>query len=391
MHLISPISHAINQSIFKSVEEDENMKHNLREIVYNFKTEGTYLEAKRYGSGHIHDTYLVRTSEEASDDYLLQRINHHVFRNVHHLMSNIEKVTKHIQRKITEIPESEATIKCLTFIPAKDGKYYYQDSSRNSWRMIVFIPDSRSYDIVDSPAKAYAGGKAFGRFQSLLADLSPESLYETIPDFHNIERRLEIFYETVREDPVKRVNEVPQEIEFIVARAEEMKCINRLGREGKIPKRVTHNDTKFNNILFDSNDNPLCVIDLDTVMPGYIQYDFGDVIRTAANTGAEDERDLNKVSMDIRLFGALSKGFLEETKAFLTKTETEYLAFGAKLLTFMIGLRFLTDFLDGDRYFKVQYEYHNLQRARTQFKLLRSMEEQYGKMQEIIKGTAGRP
>lgn len=360
------------------------MTPDLGSVVNHFKIDGTYLEGHPYGSGHIHDTYLIHTAEEVAQGYLLQKINHHVFRNVRHLMSNIEKVTKHIQKKINQGPDLKATMKCLTFIPAKDGKYYHKDARGDYWRVMVYLPDSRSYDIVNSPERAYIGGKEFGRFLALLTDLSPESLYETIPDFHNIEKRLARFYETVKRDPASRIKDIPQELELIKTRADEMKCINRLGRERKIPLRVTHNDTKFNNILFGRNDKPLCVIDLDTVMPGYIHYDFGDAIRTATNTGAEDEKELSKVRMDIGLFEALSRGFLEETKTFLTETEIEYLAFGAKLLTFMIGLRFLTDFLDGDKYFKVEYEYHNLQRARAQFKLLNSMDDQYSEMQAII-------
>ena len=364
------------------------MKYNLRSIVKNFKIEGNFLDGRAYGSGHIHDTFLIRTAEETSNNYLLQKINHHVFRNIPQLMRNIEIVTKHIQKKITKSLDSKATMECLTFIPTNYEKYYYKDSSNNYWRVSIFIENSRSYDIVDCPEKAYAGGKAFGKFQAFLADLPADSLYETIPDFHNIEKRLETFYETLKADSLQRARETQREIEIVIALAEEMKSIIRLGREGKIPERVTHNDTKFNNILFDRDDNPLCVIDLDTVMPGYIHYDFGDAIRTSTNSSSEDEKDLSKVSMDIKLFQAFSKGFIEETRKFLTKTEIAYLAFSAKLLAFMIGLRFLTDFIDGDKYYKIRHKYHNRQRARVQFKLLESMDEQYTEMQAIIKKIA---
>ncbi|MFQ6110089.1 MAG: phosphotransferase enzyme family protein, partial [Candidatus Aminicenantales bacterium] len=301
-------------------------------IVKNFRIEAGFQDARPYGSGHIHDTFLIRTTEESADDYLLQRINHHVFRNVPHLMSNIERVTNHIRGKISQSPSLKEAMKCLTFIPARDGRYYYQDRSGSYWRMVIFIPDSRSYDVVDSPERAYAGGKAFGRFQALVADLPPECLHETIPSFHDVEKRLDEFFDTVRRDLAGRAREVSAEIEFVSHRAEQMKCISRLGREGKIPLRVTHNDTKFNNILFDREDRAVCVIDLDTVMPGYIHYDFGDAIRTAASTAAEDEKDLSRVAMDIRMFEALSRGFLEETRSFLTPIEIKTLAFGAKLL-----------------------------------------------------------
>ena len=361
------------------------MDYDLRSIIKNFKIEGTFLDAQPYGSGHIHDTFLIRTAEEAADDYLLQRINHYVFKNVNQLMSNIEKVTKHIQKKIKPSSERKAARECLTFIPTKEERYCFQDSGGNYWRVSVFIANSHSYDLVESPEKAHAGGRAFGNFLALLADFSPDSLYETIPDFHNVEKRLDKFYETVKRDPAQRVREVSREIEFVRSREEEMKCIIRLGREGKIPKRVTHNDTKFNNILFDDAGRVLCVTDLDTVMPGYIHYDFGDAIRTTTNTGAEDEKDLSRVAMDLRLFEAFSRGFLEEMRAFLNETEIEYLAFSGKLLAFTIGLRFLTDFIDGDKYFKIHHQGHNLQRAKAQFKLLESMEEQYEAMKAIIK------
>ncbi len=360
------------------------MKYDLRSVIKNFNIDGHFLEGRAYGSGHIHDTFLIRTAEGNLPDYLLQKINHHVFRNIPQLMSNIERVTKHIQRKIMKDSERRTCLTSLIFIPATDGKYYHQDPNGDYWRVSVFIPESRSFDVVSSPEKAYEGGVAFGRFLADLEDLPVEWLHETIPDFHNIERRLSAFHETVKKDSMQRTKEVQREIDFVAARAEEMKCIHHLAREGKIPRRITHNDTKFNNILFDREDNLLCVIDLDTVMPGFVHYDFGDAIRTAANTGVEDEKDLSKISMDIRLYEAFSDGFLKETRAILTKTEIDYLAFSAKLLTFMIGLRFLTDFIDGDNYYKIHHPFHNLQRARAQFKLLQSMDEQYDEMQSII-------
>jgi len=251
--------------------------------------------------------------------------------------------------------------------------------------MFIFIPDHRSYDIVDTPARAYEGGKAIGRFQAMLADLPGAPLFETIPFFHDIEKRLDTFFRSMKSDPANRVAEVSAEIDFVLRRSEEMKVILRLGREGKIPLRITHNDTKFNNILLDNNDKALCVIDLDTVMPGYVHYDFGDAIRTAANSAAEDEEDLAKIKMDIRLFEAYTEGYLSETRSTLNETEKEYLAFAPRLITFIMALRFLTDYIDGDHYYKIHHEHHNLQRARSQFRLVESMEEQYGEMREIIR------
>jgi Ser/Thr protein kinase RdoA (MazF antagonist) len=250
--------------------------------------------------------------------------------------------------------------------------------------MYIFISNHRSYNIVDTPGKAYEGGKAIGRFQAMLADLPGEPLFDTIPFFHDIEKRLDTFSRILKADPAGRAAKITAETDFVLKRSEEMKIILKLGREGKIPVRITHNDTKFNNILLDENDKALCVIDLDTVMPGYVHYDFGDAIRTAANIAAEDEKELSKVKMDIKLFEAYASGYLSETKETLNPVEIDYLAFAPRLITFTIALRFLTDYIDGDNYFKIHHEHHNLQRARAQFRLVESMEEQYAGMQEII-------
>jgi Ser/Thr protein kinase RdoA (MazF antagonist) len=250
--------------------------------------------------------------------------------------------------------------------------------------MYIFISNHHSYNVVDSPDKAFEGGKAIGRFQAMLSDMPGGPLFETIPWFHNIEKRLQTFNSKIKENPVGRVDSVREEIDQVLNRAEEMKIILKLGKEGKIPLRITHNDTKFNNILLDENDKALCVIDLDTVMPGYIHYDFGDAIRTAANTASEDEMDLSRVSMDINLFKAYAEGYLSETVDTLNDTEKEFLAFAPKLITYTIAVRFLTDFIDGDNYFKIHHEFHNLQRARAQLRLVMSMEEQYEDMKRII-------
>ena len=250
--------------------------------------------------------------------------------------------------------------------------------------MYIFISNHHSYNVVDSPDKAYEGGKAIGRFQAMLSDMPGEPLFETIPWFHNIEKRLQAFNNKITENPAGRVKTVSDEIEQVLMRADEMKIILRLGKEGKIPLRITHNDTKFNNILLDENDKALCVIDLDTVMPGYVHYDFGDAIRTAANTASEDENDLSKIRMDMDLFKAYAEGYLSETVSTLNDVEKEFLAFAPRLITYTIAVRFLTDFIDGDNYFKIHNEFHNLQRTRAQLKLVMSMEEQYEEMKRII-------
>ncbi len=360
------------------------MGYNIKSIFSNFSVSCTFKWGEPYGSGHINDTFLVKTEESNKPDYILQRINHHIFKNVPKLQDNILRVTSHIRKKLEQTPGANPDRETLTLIPALDGKPYFKDQEGNYWRIYIFIDKNRSYDRVESPAQAYEGGKAFGRFQFLISDLEGEPLYETIPNFHNMDMRLETFFQTVENDPAKRVALAGPEIKFVEERSIEMTKILRLGEEGIIPERITHNDTKFNNVLLDENDKRLCVIDLDTVMPGYIHYDFGDSIRTTTNTGNEDEKDLSKVEMDIRLFEAYSKGFLEETKSFLTPVEIENLAFSGKMMTFIIGLRFITDYLDGDNYFKTHHEHHNLQRAKAQFKLVTSMERQFEEMQKII-------
>jgi Ser/Thr protein kinase RdoA (MazF antagonist) len=360
------------------------MENNLEDIYNCFITDGTFLKGEPYGSGHIHDTFRIETLEEDRDDYILQRLNNKIFRNIPELQENIERVTVHLKKKISVIPGSDIKRECLSLIPSKDKKSWIVDKSGNYWRMYIFISNHRSYNIVDTPDKAFEGGKAIGRFQAMLADLPGDPLHETIPYFHDIEKRLETFNLSVKENPASRVKNVTGEIESVLKRADQMKVILRIGKEGKIPIRITHNDTKFNNILLDENDKALCVIDLDTVMPGYVHYDFGDAIRTTANIAAEDEEELSKVKMSINLFEAYATGYLSETRDTLNDIEKEYLAFAPRLITYTIAVRFLTDYIDGDHYFKIHHEHHNLQRARAQLKLVESMEQQYEEMQKII-------
>jgi thiamine kinase-like enzyme len=358
--------------------------YNLKEIFDCFKAEGTFSKGEPYGSGHIHDTFRIETAEKDKDDYILQKLNDRIFRNIPELQENIERVTLHLRKKISAIPGSDIKRECLSLIPAMDNKSWIVDKAGNYWRMYIFISNQHSYDIVDTPDKALEGGKAIGRFQAMLADLPGEPLHETIPFFHNIEKRLETFYSVVKKDPVGRVKIVGNEIDAVLKRADAMKVILKLGKEGKIPVRITHNDTKFNNILFNENDKALCIIDIDTVMPGYVHYDFGDAIRTATNMASEDEKDLSLVKMDIDLFRAYSEGYLSETSDTLNDTEREYLAFAPLLITYTQAVRFLTDYLDGDNYYKIHNEHHNLQRTRAQFRLIESMEEQYEEMKLII-------
>lgn len=361
------------------------MDQDLKRIFDSFIAEGTWLKAEPFGSGHIHETFLIRTAEPEMDDYILQKINNVVFRNIPQLQENIERVTMHLRKRLSGIPGSDLKRECLQMMVCKDGKSWLTDSNGGFWRLFVFIPDHFSYNIVDTPGKAFEGGRAIGRFQALLADLQGEPLHETIPSFHDVEKRIDGFMNTLKNDIAGRASGTKWETESILMRAEEMKIIQKLGRENKIPVRITHNDTKFNNILFDRNDKSLCIIDLDTVMPGYFHSDFGDAIRTGANVAAEDEENLSGIKMDIGLFTAYAKGYLQEMRETLNTVEKEYLALAPLVLTYEQALRFLGDYLEGDTYYKIHHEHHNLQRARAQIRLLGSMEEQYGEMKLIIR------
>lgn len=358
--------------------------NHLREIVGNFINQQTDLEIKPLGKGHINDSYRVKAGD---DEYVLQRINHDIFKNVAELQNNIMRVTMHIRQKLTDAGVLDIDRKVLTLVPTKEGKLFYQDEDDNYWRMMDFIKDSKSFEEIN-PELARRAGLAFGDFQKMLADLPNGPLFETIPNFHNIESRLDTFRQSVRANRVGRVLEVNDLINEIEDRADDMCKAERMHREGKLVKRTNHCDTKVNNILFDNDGNVLCVVDLDTVMPGYVLSDFGDFIRTGANKGAEDDKDLNNVELDLDIFEAYTKGYLENAASFLTDVEIENLAFGAKLLTYMQTVRFLTDYIDGDTYYKIAYGNHNLIRSKAQFKFLQSLEDNFDKMQEIVLSAA---
>lgn len=371
----------------KDIVMDKPNLHILPGIYSEFRTGAPFRSAFRITSGHINDTYHIIT-ENPSLSYILQRINSSVFKDIPGLMKNIGIVTRHLENKIISGDPGAGSFSVLKLIPANSGDLYFTDTTRSCWRLYNFIEGTKSYDVVESPELAYKGGRAFGQFQYLASDISPEKLGETIPFFHDIEKRLGTFQEAVSRDPEKRVKNLSREIEFVKKSEEGMKSILRLIHEGKIPLHVTHNDTKFNNILFDQNNNAVCIVDLDTVMPGTVLYDFGDAIRTGANSAAEDEKDLDKVSIDLTLFHAYTKGYMETAGQFLNRQEISHLAFSAKFMTFMIGLRFLTDHIDGDHYFRIHFPGHNLQRAHAQFRLLESMEEKFEDMEKIIDGLA---
>jgi Ser/Thr protein kinase RdoA (MazF antagonist) len=342
------------------------------------------VEIKPLGKGHINDSYKVAAN---GNEYVLQRINHHIFQNVPELQHNIFRVTNHIRAKLEARGVTEVDRKVLTLIPTHVGALYFKEDSGDYWRLMDYIKESKSYDEIN-PQLAYHAGMAFGEFQKMLADLPGDPLFETIPNFHNIEARLDTFRQSMKADKVGRLNNVAGLVKEIEDRAEEMCKPERLHREGKLPKRTNHCDTKVNNILFDNNDEVLCVVDLDTVMPGYVLSDFGDFIRTGANTGAEDDKNLDNISVDLAIFEGYAKGYLNNAASFLTDLEIDHLAFGAKLLTYMQMVRFFTDYIDGDTYYKIAYPDHNLVRSKAQFKLLQSLEENFDEMQRIVSEAA---
>lgn len=360
------------------------MSDKLIEIASEFVIEGRIKSVTPLGCGHINETYLVKTVEENTIDYVLQKINNKIFKNIDHLTNNIQKVTGHIAEKIELNKTGKILTQKLELIQTKNNLFYFVDNEEGYWRMYNFIKDSYCYEIIDNQHKAKKAGLAFGKFQSLLADLPFNELFEIIPDFHNIKTRYYTFIQTIEKNPINRISEAKNEIEFVNSTIEELIVMQQLIDDGQIPLRITHNDTKINNILFDKNDNPVCIVDLDIVMPGSVLYDFGDAIRTATNTAAEDEADLSKISMNIELFKAYFEGYYESTKDFLTENEINNLALSAKYITFIMGLRFLTDFIDGDNYYKIHSEKHNLQRAKAQFTLFKSINNQYDAMQKII-------
>jgi serine/threonine protein kinase len=359
----------------------------MREIVAEFLPDVHIDTIIPYGSGHINKTYKVILDANLNQAYVLQQINHLVFKDVSGVQENISRVTCHIQHRINAIKGSDAPREVIRLIPTRNNLLYFVDKAGKYWRLYNFIDGSRCFQKAPSTDIAMEAGKAFGRFQKYLSDLKGEPLHETIPDFHAVHRRLETFEQALIGDSKNRIRESEPEIAFIREHSKGMKKFIDDAYRNKIPVRITHNDTKLNNILFDENNKAICVIDLDTVMPGFVFYDFGDAIRTLANTADEDEPDITKVSMDMDLYKAFTKGFLSEAGSSLTPGEISGLAYSCLYMTYIIGLRFLTDFLQGDWYFNIHREKHNLERARVQFKLIKDMERRYKEMQEFTQVT----
>ncbi|MBO4743513.1 MAG: aminoglycoside phosphotransferase family protein [Bacteroidales bacterium] len=352
----------------------------MKEIIDHFVIKGNVIEVMPLGNGLINDTLLVKT--DGPDDYVLQRINNSIFQDVDLLQHNIDCATAHIRRKLAGDPDIDR--KVLTFLPCKEtGKTYWTDGTAY-WRMSVFIKGAFTYETVD-PKYSYFAGKAFGNFEAMLADI-PDQLGETIPNFHNMELRARQLHEAVEADPVGRMAE--PEVQEILAKMlpfeHEMCKAERMYREGILPKRICHCDTKVNNMMFDAGGNVLCVIDLDTIMPSFVFSDFGDFLRTAANTVAEDDPDPSRVDFKMDIFEAFAKGYLEGTASFLTPIEKENLPFAACLFPYMQAVRFFTDYINGDTYYKCKYPEHNMVRTRNQWALFESAMKKVPQMKVII-------
>lgn len=353
----------------------------VNEIAGKFAIQGEIADIKPLGEGFINDTFLVRTVGD-TPDYILQRKNHIVFPNVPEMMDNIVRVTAHIKNKVAQAG-GDPMRESLTVVFTHDGLPYYYDEP-NYWAVCVFIAGSVTIDNATSLDLCYKGGQGIGRFQKMLADFT-SPLYETIKGFHNIKFRYEQWDDTIRRDKFGLVETVREEIKWVEDRRQQMLDFWKLVENGELPMRVTHNDTKLSNILFDKDGEVLCAIDLDTCMSSTALNDVGDALRSYTNTGAEDDQDLSRVSMDIDRFRSYVAGYLSEMKDALNDCEKEWLAFSAIYITFEQVLRFLMDYIDGSTYWKIQYPTHTLVRTQAQYKLLQSMEEQYPEMRRIVK------
>ena len=364
----------------------------LATVLSAFPLMGRLRAAAPYGSGHINDTFAV-TFDQAGTQvrFLLQRINHRVFTNVPALMDNVSRVTAHANRRVLELGLPDAARRALTLVPARDGLPYHRDAHGGWWRCYLFIEGARTHDIVETPHQAAEAARAFGDFQKMLVDLPGERLHETIPDFHHTRRRFDQLQRAINADVRNRAAEAREEIAFALAQEPMVDVLLDLKARGEIPERITHNDSKLNNVMLDDVTHAgVCVIDLDTVMPGLALYDFGDMVRSATNSAAEDERDLSRVQARRPIFDALVEGYLGSAHEFLNDAEVAHLAFGGQLITYEIGIRFLTDFLEGDTYFKTKRPGHNLDRARNQFALLRSLQAQRSEMEAQVQRQAAK-
>ncbi len=363
----------------------------VRSIADQFAIEGQYTRGEEVKSGHINSTYLVTYELEDGEcrRYILQRINEKVFKDPLAVMRNVECVTSHINWKVLRRKRNLGG-QTLSLYPHKTGRFYGYGEGGGIWRCYNYLEGCQTHDVVENTRQAFEAGHAFGSFQDLVSDLPPDEIVETIPDFHDTRRRYQTLMEAVERDSCGRVGEVQMELEFVRRNEDVVDRLLRLKEKGDLPLRITHNDTKINNVLFYmETDEAVCVIDLDTVMPGLSLYDFGDLVRTATNPAAEDERDLGKVEMSIRVFESLVEGYLAAAGKILNEAEIAQMAFSGRLISIELGMRFLTDHLDGDRYFRVHRENQNLDRARTQLCLARQIEEREEEMNRFVLKVAG--
>jgi hypothetical protein len=361
-------------------------EHQLQEISKQFHIYGEILHAEACKIGHINETYTATYDQGGTRvRYIHQKINQNVFRNADAVMENLVRVTSHLRRKLVEEQARHLTRRAITLVPARSGQPCYRNGQGDVWRTFVFIEGVQTYEAVQSPGQAFEAGQAFGDFQRLLSDLDGPRLHETIPNFHNTRLRFGALQKAIEEDHCNRAQMARKEIEFALHQEPIVDVLLSALARGDLPERVTHNDTKFNNVMMDVlTGQAMCVVDLDTVMPGLVHYDFGDMVRTATSPTVEDELDLSKVDMQMPMFEALARGYLQGAGSFLTPAEKSHLAFAGKLITFTIGIRFLTDFLAGDTYFRVHRPNHNLDRCRTQFKLVESIARQEEAMQGFV-------
>jgi len=361
-----------------------NRDRNIEAAVRQFKIDGVFVDAMAYGSGHINDTYLALFDNAGIPArFIVQRINRTIFKNPGAMMENIQRVTAHLASAVAGEPDCERHV--LTLIPTRNEQAWHVDAKGEYWRAYQFIEGARTYDAVENTDQAYQAAKAFGRFQELLGGLGAPRLHDTIPDFHNTPKRYAAFEKAIAADVAGRVNLARPEIEYALAHA----LIAGMLLGAGLPERVTHNDTKFNNVMLDDETGEgICVIDLDTVMPGLALYDFGDMVRTTTSPAKEDEQDLSKVTLQFPMFEALVRGYLGSAGDFLTGAEKNHLVTASKVITFEQGIRFLGDYLSGDTYYKVHREGHNLDRCRTQFKLLESIEQQEDAMERLVRAVS---
>ncbi len=360
----------------------------LQEISKKFQIYGEILHAETCKIGHINETYSATYDQGgAKVRYIHQKINKSVFKNPAALMKNVLRVTTHLRKKLEAGEAPDITRRSLVVVPARDGHSFCRNGDGEFWRTFVFIERAQTFESVQSTQQAFQAGHAFGEFQGLLVDLPGERLTETIPDFHNTRKRFAALQQAIENDHFNRAQSARPEIEFAVKHESLVDVVLNAMAKGNIPERITHNDTKFNNVMLDlQTGQAMCVVDLDTVMPGSVLYDFGDIVRTTTSATLEDERELSKVKMQMRMFKKLAEGYLSSAGRFLTRAEKSHLAFAGKLITFEIGIRFLTDYLGGDTYFRIHRPGHNLDRCRTQFRLVESIERQEAPMQKYVDG-----